>query len=159
VSENAVVEHINRQIPLAQLISMEFMTVSEWKGGYPAKLSCQNGAVVEYSPPIEFGGMKGPLSPEDAFVGAANMCYQIVFLGIARNLGTEILDYRCRAVGKLETVNGVRRFTGIELSPEIRVAPGTEIATVEKALDATKSRCLVTNSMDVTISISASISD
>jgi len=132
---------------------MEFVTVSEWKGGYPAKLSCQNGAMVEYSPPVEFGGMNGPLSPEDAFVGAANMCYQIVFLGIAKSLGVEVLHFKCKAVGRLETVDGVRRFTGIALSPEIQVAPGTDMSKIEKVMEATKRKCPVTNSMNLDISV------
>lgn len=137
---------------------MEFVTTSEWKGGYPAKISCQNGAVVEYSPPVEFGGMKGPLSPEDAFVGAANMCYQIVFLGIAKNLGVEILNFSCRAVGKLETLDGVRRFTCVSLSPEVRASPGTDMSKIEKVVEATRRKCPVANSMNSEISVSVTAS-
>jgi organic hydroperoxide reductase OsmC/OhrA len=151
-------EHINRQRALGQPIAMEFMTECEWEGVYPAKLLCQNGAVVEYSPPVEFGGMKGPVSPEDAFVGAANMCFQIVFAGIAKSLGVDIVRYSSKATGQLETVDGVRRFTSITLTPEIVVAEGSDVSKVEKALEATKARCLVTNSMNTRIVVSARIS-
>ena len=138
---------------------MEFETVLEWGGEYPGKLSSQNGFTLAYSPPVEFGGIKGPLSPEDAFVGAANMCYQIVFLGIARNLGVEIIHFKCKAVGKLETVDGVRRFTSIALSPEVQVAPGTDMSKIEKVMEATKRKCPVTNSMNSDISVSVKTSE
>ncbi|MGB2582404.1 MAG: OsmC family protein, partial [Thermoplasmata archaeon] len=92
-------------------------------------------------------------SPEDAFVGAANMCYQIVFLGIAKSLGVEVLHFKCKAVGRLETVDGVRRFTGIALSPEIQVAPGTDMSKIAKVMEAAKRKCPVTNSMNLDISV------
>ncbi len=138
---------------------MDFETTVEWRGEYPGQLSAQNGSTLEYSPPMEFGGARGPLSPEDAFVGAANMCYQIVFAGVAKSLGVTVLSYRCRAVGQLETVDGARRFTTITLTPEIVVAKGSDPAKVEKALEATKSRCLVTNSMSSSVTISAKVSE
>ncbi len=137
---------------------MEFETVLEWDGEYPGKLSSQNGFTLAYSPPVEFGGIKGPLSPEDAFVGAANMCYQIVFLGIAKSLGVEITHFKCKAVGKLETVDGVRRFPSIALSPEVQVAPGTDMSKIEKVVEATKRKCPVTNSMNSDISVSVTTS-
>jgi organic hydroperoxide reductase OsmC/OhrA len=126
---------------------MDFETSVEWSGEYPAKLSCQNGMEVDYSSPIELGGVKGPLTPEDAFVGSANMCFQIVFRRIASDLGIEMRAYRCRAVGRLETVDGVRKFVSLTLHPEIVLAPGSDVGRVEKAIEATKRRCLVTNSM------------
>jgi organic hydroperoxide reductase OsmC/OhrA len=136
---------------------MDFETSVEWKGGYPARLVSQNGSAVDYSAPVEFGGTKGTMTPEDAFVGAANMCFQIVFAGIAENLGIEVLGYSCRAVGKLETLDGVRSFSSVALFPEIHVAKGTDASKVNRALDATKSRCLITNSMNSTIAVSARI--
>jgi organic hydroperoxide reductase OsmC/OhrA len=138
---------------------MDFETVVEWKARYPGRLSSQNGSVVDYSPPVEFGGPHGPMSPEDALIGAANMCFQIVFAGIAGSLGVEIHHYSCRAVGRLETVDGVRKFTTIELFPEILVARGADKSKVERALEAAKSRCLVTNSMNVKVTVSARISE
>lgn len=140
-------------------IAMDFETVVEWTGEYPAKLTSQNGSVVDYSPPVEFGGPRGPMSPEDAFVGAANMCFQIVFTRIARDLGVNIVRYSSRAVGQLETVDGVRKFISITLAPEIVVAADSDIPKAEKAIEATKSRCLVTNSMSAKITVSARVSD
>lgn len=131
----------------------DFETTVEWDGDYPARLSCQNGTTTDYTYPAEFGGMSGPLTPEDAFVGAANMCYQIIFNGIAENLGIDVAEYRCKAVGKLGTVEGVRKFVNIDLHPEIRLGKPADPEKIQKALDVTKRKCLVTNSMDVDIRV------
>jgi len=131
----------------------DFETTVEWNGGYPAKLSCQNGLSTDYSYPVEFGGLKGYITPEDAFVSAANMCYQIIFSGIAKSLGIDLAGYRCRAVGKLDTIDGIRKFVSIDLHPEIRLRKPVEPERLQKALDATKRKCLVTNSMDLEIRV------
>lgn len=126
---------------------MDFETTVEWRGEYPARLSCQNGMEIDYSSPIEFGGVKGPLTPEDAFIASANMCFQIVFRRISSDLGVGVREYRCRAVGKLEKVEGAMKFVTITLYPEITLEPGSDESRIEKAIKATKRRCLVTNSM------------
>ena len=132
---------------------MEFVTIVEWNGSYPAKLTCQNGAVLDYSPPEEFGGPRGPMTPEDAFISSANMCFQIVFAGIAKNLRIDLLSIRCRAVGDLDTVNGSRKFVGIDIFPEITVASEVDPDRISRAVEATKRKCLVTNSMDLEVRV------
>lgn len=126
---------------------MDFHTTVVYDKGYPARMDCQNGASVVYSAPMEFGGMKGPMTPEDAFVGAANMCFQIVFKAVAEGLGMKLELYRCRAVGDLQTVDGFKKFVRITMYPEMRFAEGSRTENLQKAVEATKKRCLVTNSM------------
>lgn len=126
---------------------MDFENTVTYSGEYPSRMKCQNGLDVDYSPPVEFGGQKGPMTPEDAFLGSANMCFQIVFRTVSAGLGIKLEGYRCRAVGDLQTVEGRRRFVSITLHPEMKLAEGSNIANLEKAIEATKSRCLVTNSM------------
>lgn len=132
---------------------MEFETTVEWKGEFPGRMHGQNGLAVDYSPPVELEGMKGPMTPEDAFVGAANMCFQIVFEYVSRGFGMRLTEYECRAVGDLETVDGIRRFVRLTLKPEMRFAPGSKIDNLEKAVATTKKKCLVTNSMALDLEI------
>ncbi|MBU1158089.1 MAG: OsmC family protein [Candidatus Thermoplasmatota archaeon] len=132
---------------------MDFETIVEFAGDFPGTMRCQNGMIVEYSPPVELNGMKGPMTPEDAFIGAANMCYQIVFRSIAAGLGLKVLSYKCRAVGDLQTVEGSKRFVVITMYPEISFEHGSNMANLEKALEATKRKCLVTNSMSCEVRI------
>ena len=130
---------------------MDFECVVEWSGDYPGQMTCQNGMNVVYSPPVEFGGSSGTMSPEDAFVGSANMCFQIVFAGIAHSLEIEVLRYRSRAVGKLEVVDGARKFVRIDIEAEVKLGAQCEEARLQKAVEATKRKCPVTNSMDTEV--------
>jgi len=132
---------------------MDFETTVEWKGHFPGKLHCQNGQTIDYSVPIELEGLKGPLTPEDAFVGSANMCYQIFFEYVSKGLGLKLVEYRSRAVGDLEVVGGVKKFVKIVLYPEMRFADGSKMENLQKALDAAKRKCLVTNSMSLDVII------
>lgn len=132
---------------------MDFVTTVAYDGTYPASMDCQNGMSVQYSAPVEFNGMKGPMTPEDAFVGSANMCFQIVFRSVAEGLGMKLMAYRCRAVGDLETVDGFKRFVRITLYPEVRFAEGSKVENLQKAVEGTKKRCLVTNSMSCEVVI------
>lgn len=135
------------------LNTMNFETTVVWNEKFPGRIHCQNGQVIDYSSPVELQGMHGPLTPEDAFVGSANMCYQIVFERVARDLGIKLLEYRCRAVGDLEVVEGVKRFVKIVLYPEMRFDQGSKMSNLEKAISTTKRKCLVTNSMDLEVEI------
>ena len=134
-------------------MTLDFETTVEWNGSYPASLSCQNGMSAEYNIPVEFGGARGFLTPEDAFVAAANTCFQIIFVGVAKSLGIGVAAFRCRAVGILDTVEGVRRFASIDLHPEIRFHRPVEPERLQKALETAKRKCLVTNSMNVEVRV------
>ena len=132
---------------------MDFETTVKFNGQYPSAMSCQNGAEIEYAYPVEFGGPKDFLTPEDAFVGSANMCFQLVFRTVSSNLGMTVESYKCRAVGDLQTIEGVRNFVKIALYPEIKFAEGSKMENLQKAIEATKKRCLVTNSMGCEITV------
>lgn len=132
---------------------MDFETTVVWKEKFPGRILCQNGQAIDYSPPRELEGMEGPLTPEDAFVGSANMCFQIVFEYVSRDLGMRLQEYRCRAVGDLEVVEGVKKFVKITLYPEMRFTPGSKLTNLERAISVTKRKCLVTNSMDLEIEV------
>jgi len=132
---------------------MNFETTVVWKEKFPGKILCQNGQVIEFSPPAELQGMRGPLTPEDAFVGAANMCFQIVFEYVSRDLGLKLLEYNCKAVGDLEVVEGFKKFVKITLYPEMKFASSSRMTNLDKAISVTRRKCLVTNSMDLEVEV------
>jgi organic hydroperoxide reductase OsmC/OhrA len=136
---------------------MDFENTVVWKDKFPGKVICQNGQVIAYSPPDELGGMRGPLTPEDAFVGSANMCFQIVFEYVSKDLGLKLLEYSCRAVGDLQVVEGLKKFVRIKMYPEMKFAPGSKLSNLEKAISVTKRKCLVTNSMDLEVEIAPKV--
>jgi organic hydroperoxide reductase OsmC/OhrA len=132
---------------------MNFETTVVWNERFPGRLHCQNGQAIDYSAPAELGGIQGTLTPEDAFVGSANMCFQVVFEYVSRDLGMKLVEYRCRAIADLEVVEGIKKFVKIVLYPEIRFEPGSKISNLDKAISVTKRKCLVTNSMDLEVEV------
>jgi organic hydroperoxide reductase OsmC/OhrA len=152
-TRECALESINRDNPVELPVPMNFETTVVWNEKFPGKLQCQNGPVIDYSYPVELGGMHGSLTPEDAFVGAANMCFQIIFEYVSRDLGMKLLEYRCKAVGDLEVVEGAKKFVKITLHPEMRFAAGSKLVNLEKAISVTKRKCLVTNSMDLELDV------
>ena len=132
---------------------MNFETTVVWNEKFPGRLHGQNGQIIHYSAPAELGGIRGSLTPEDAFVGSANMCFQVVFEYVSRDLGMKLVEYKCRAVGDLEVVEGIKKFVKIVLYPEIRFEPGSKVSNLDKAISVTKRKCLVTNSMDLEVEV------
>ncbi len=128
---------------------MNFESTVVWKEKFPGKLIAQNGQVIDYSAPEELEGTRGPLTPEDAFVGAANMCYMIIFEGVAADLGLKLAEYKCKAVGDLETVEGTRKFVKITIYPEFKFESGSKLSNLDRALSITRRKCIITNSMDL----------
>ncbi len=70
---------------------MNFETTVVWKEEFPGKILCQNGQVIDYSPPAELQGMRGPLTPEDAFVAALNTCYMFMFIWSVERLKIDLV--------------------------------------------------------------------
>ena len=81
------------------------------------------------------------------------MCYQLVFESVARDFGMKLVEYRCKAVGDLEVVEGAKKFVKITLYPEMRFAHGSKVSNLDKAISVTKRKCLVTNSMDLEVEV------
>ena len=146
-------ESLNRTNSVGVAVEMNFETTVVWTEKFPGRLHCQNGQAIDYSPPVELQGIFGPLTPEDAFVGGANMCYQIVFEYVSKDFGMKLIEYKCRGVGDLEVVEGVKKFVKITLYPEMKFAPGSKTSNLEKAISTTKRKCLVTNSMDLVLEV------
>jgi uncharacterized OsmC-like protein len=94
------------------------------------------------------------LTPEDAFVAAANTCIMMMFLWAAERFKLDLVDYQCRAEGtkKIE-LDRTEIFTHLRFCPQITVrvdpdgdAAGTE-RRVHKALAAAQKYSLVANSV------------
>jgi len=52
----------------------------EWRGAHLGFTSCQNGVGMEFSAPPDLFGMPDLLTPEDAFMAAANTCYHMMVI-------------------------------------------------------------------------------
>jgi organic hydroperoxide reductase OsmC/OhrA len=122
-----------------------------------------NGPEMDFSAPPEAQGHPGVLTPEDAFVAAANTCIMMMFVWAAERFKLNLISYHCRAEGtKLIELDRTEIFTHLRFWPKIQIASGNENPkTVEsrarRALAAAQKYSLVANSVKSEICIEPSI--
>ena len=122
-----------------------------------------NGPEMDFSAPPDAQGHPGVLTPEDAFVAAANTCIMMMFLWVAERFKLKLLSYECRAEGiKLIELDRTEIFTHLLFWPVIRIAAGDEdpkaVETrAKRALSAARKYSLVANSVKSEINIEPDI--
>jgi organic hydroperoxide reductase OsmC/OhrA len=120
-------------------------------------LVCGNGPEMDFSAPPEAHGHAGVLTPEDAFVAAANTCVMMMFLWACERFKIPLLSYECRAVGtKIIELDRTELFTRIVFYPRISVKDCDE-HRVRRALQSAQKYSLVANSVKPEIVIEPEI--
>ena len=61
-----------------------------WKGEHRGWVALGNGPGMEFSAPPDAHGHAGVLTPEDAFVAAANSCVMLMFLWAAERIAEDV---------------------------------------------------------------------
>jgi organic hydroperoxide reductase OsmC/OhrA len=108
--------------------------------------------------PSEFGGAGDRWSPEALLVGAVADCFILTFRAVARASKLPWTQVRCSAVGTLDRVEGVVRFTSFELAVALEVASGTSIGLARHSLEKAERACLITNSLKAPVVLRTEIS-
>lgn len=130
-----------------------YHTTVEWKGDHWGRLKMGNGPEYDFSAPPDAQGHVGVLTPEDAYVAAANTCVMLMFIWAAERFKLKLLSYECRTEGtKLIELDRTEIFTRLRFIPRIRVAAGGESpaaveARVRRALQSAQKYSLVANSV------------
>lgn len=99
------------------------------------------------APPIEFGGPGDQWSPESLLVAAVADCFVLSFRAIARASRFEWDSLSCNVVGVLDKVDGVVRFSEIQVDAKVSVPAGTDEAKANRLLEKAEHACLITNSL------------
>ena len=124
-----------------------------WEGEHWGHVTMGNGAGMRFSAPPDAHGHAGVLTPEDAFVAAANTCVMLMFIWSAQRFKLKLVSYECRTEGtKVIELDRTEIFTRLHFRPVIRIAAaGEPRATVEgrtrRALQAAQKYSLVANSV------------
>lgn len=124
-----------------------------WLGEHWGQVSLGNGPEMKFSAPPDAQGHAGVLTPEDAFVAAADTCLMLMFLWAAERFQLRLLSYECRTEGtKVVQLDRTEIFERLHFRPLIRVAAGAEPeeavkARVARALAAAERYSLVANSV------------
>ena len=122
-----------------------------------------NGPEMDFSAPPDAQGHPGVLTPEDAFVAAANSCIMMMFIWATERFKLNLLSYDCRAEGtKLIELDRTEIFTHLRFWPVIRIAAGDEDPAVveartRRALQSAQEYSLVANSVKSEIVIEPKI--
>ena len=141
-----------------------YYTTVNWTGEHWGHIEMGNGPEMKFSAPPDAQGHPGVLTPEDAFVAAANTCVMMMFIWAAERFRLKLLSYECRAVGtKLVELDRTEVFTRLHFKPVIRVDRGDEPkqaveARTRRALEAAQKYSLVANSVKSEIVVEPEIS-
>lgn len=140
-----------------------YHTEVSWKGDHWGRIIMGNGPEMDFSAPPDAQGHAGVLTPEDAFVAAANSCIMMMFIWATERFKLKLISYSCRAEGtKLIELDRTETFTHLRFWPAIRIAVGNETAEVirartERALQSARKYSLVANSVKSEIIIEPQI--
>lgn len=141
-----------------------YHTTVHWKGEHWGRVLMGNGPEYDFSAPPDAYGHAGVLTPEDAFVAAANTCVMMMFLWAAQRFKLSLISYECRTEGtKRIELDRTEGFTRLHFAPKVRVsAQGEASAVVEsrvrRALAAAQKYSLVANSVKSDIVVEPEIS-
>ena len=130
-----------------------YHTTVAWKGEHWGHIVMGNGPEMDFSAPPDALGHTGVLTPEDAFVAAANTCIMMMFLWAAERFKLNLLSYECRGEGiKRIELDHTEIFTHLRFWPVIRIAAGDEAPAVveartRRALQSAQKYSLVANSV------------
>ena len=140
-----------------------YHTTVAWKGAHWGHIVMGNGPEMDFSAPPDAQGHPGVLTPEDAFVAAANSCIMMMFIWAAERFKLKLVSYECRAEGtKLIELDRTELFTHLRFWPVIQIAaqgeePQLVIARTQRALAAAQKYSLVANSVKSEIIIEPKI--
>lgn len=140
-----------------------YHTTVTWTGEHSGHLTTGNGPEMAFSAPPDAQGNPGVLTPEDAFVAAANTCIMLMFIWAAERFRLDLQSYACRAEGtKLIEIDQTETFTHLRLWPQIRVRAGAEPpglveARTRRALQSAQRYSLVANSVKSEIVVEPTI--
>ena len=131
----------------------EYSTRARWVGGHRGELSCSNGATLAFSAPADLHGEQGVLTPEDAFVGALNSCFMLMFIWAAERLKIDLVSYECEAIGHVkEFLDKTSTFDKVVLLPSIE-AKGCGEREIRKALRLAEKYSLIWQSISAEVEL------
>ena len=141
-----------------------YTTDVSWQGDHWGHIVMGNGPQMMFSAPPDAYGHAGVLTPEDAFVAAANTCVMMMFLWACERFKIDLVSYTCRTDGvKQIALDRTELFTHLRFWPQItvRAHAGDDTAVTEKrirrALISAQKYSLVANSVKSEIVIEPTI--
>ncbi len=129
----------------------------EWRGDHLGHTWCQNGVEMDFSAPPDLFGKPDVLTPEDAFMAAANTCYHMMVVWAMERFKIELVSFECEAVGEVEEfMDRTSWFKKVALSPKLTVKRKPE-EVVRRALDMALKYSTICQSLKSEVTINPTI--
>ncbi|HTY20510.1 MAG TPA: OsmC family protein [Geobacteraceae bacterium] len=129
----------------------------EWRSGHLGYTRCQNGIGMEFSAPPALFGKPDVLTPEDAFMAAANTCYHMMVIWAMERFRIELVSFECEASGEVEVLmDRTSWFKKVTLTPRL-VVKGKPEDVVRRALDMALKYSTICQSLKSEIEIKSTI--
>jgi uncharacterized OsmC-like protein len=129
----------------------------EWRGEHLGYTRCQNGVEMEFSAPPDLFGKPDVITPEDAFMAAANTCYHMMVVWAMERFRIELVSYECEASGEVEEfMDRTSWFKKVTLFPRLVVKGKTE-EVVRRALDMALKYSTICQSLKSEVSVNPTI--
>lgn len=107
----------------------------EWQGGHVGHTWCQNGTDMKFSAPPDLHGLPNVLTPEDAFMAAANTCYHMMVIWAVERFKIDLVSFECEAEGEVEEfIDKTSWFKKVTLYPRL-IVRNKPPEVVQRALD------------------------
>jgi organic hydroperoxide reductase OsmC/OhrA len=113
--------------------------------------------VMHSSAPRQFGGPGTRWSPETLLVAAVADCFVLTFRAVAAASRLPWTSIDCVAVGTLERVDRVTRFTHMTLRARLFVADDVDRDVALRVLERTEAQCLITRSLNAEVAFEPEI--
>lgn len=135
-----------------------FRSQARWMSGKKGRLTFENGKGIEFSSPIDYGGVEGLVVPEELLVASLNACLLMTFLAYAHKMRIGIESYTSEAEGHLDTVEKETKFVKLIQSPQIVVTSAKDVSKAKKAISYSENKCFITNSVNFEVIVKPSVS-
>lgn len=134
-----------------------YTTTVIWEAEKKGTLKIQGKPDMEISPPAEFGGHEDIHCPEELFVASVSGCIMATFLAFAEKTRTKFDSFECSGKGTLDKVEGLLRFTRIDVAVKVRVPSEREKKHALHVLDLVSKHCLITNSINCVVDMQSEV--
>ncbi len=111
------------------------------------------GKIEVVTPPEFPNGIKEKWTPEHLYVAAVNSCLMSTFLLVSDNSKFEFTSFECKAIGKIEKIDGKFSVTEIVLKPTLIIPLSQSETKAKRVLEMSEKACVIANSINTKISL------
>ncbi len=112
------------------------------------RVEMEGKAPLLMSAAAPFHGDPSLANPEDLLVAALSACHFLSYAALCARAKIEVVGYEDSAVGTLDRVDGVTKFTEVVLRPRVTVAPGADVEKARALHARAHEICFIANSVD-----------